>query len=147
VLEVVSWAPVILRYVLSSDKCSWQEFANSQGTIEQLPALSSYNLVRIPSAGSHGSGVAAKVLGANLGVCKKCTAVWFNGNNILQADAVYYQVPTERVIEHLLNAYQDIKAKNRQGKAVINMSWSYRADQRPAAFFIAIRKSHPLEPA
>jgi len=78
----------------------------------------------------HGTAVAAKINGKELGSCKLCTVVYLVpptlGDDPTNPSAIpINQTPREFALEQLVAVYNDIIRKKRKGKAVVNMSFSY----------------------
>jgi len=90
-----------------------QDYGFFGGTADQIPA----------QRGLHGSGVAASIIGNKLGVCKSCTLAWFINQPVEQGNSNYKYYYPEDKLAQLVSAFDDIVAKKRQGKAVINMSF------------------------
>jgi hypothetical protein len=89
--------------------------------------------------------VTAKIIGRNLGIVKKVTAVILDNkwqpSSFLPDSGDF--VP-ERILESLLNAADDIAVKGRYGKAVVSMSFSAPWDDirvYPRAYQKIARKS------
>ncbi|OAT07954.1 hypothetical protein BDBG_16924 [Blastomyces gilchristii SLH14081] len=71
----------------------------------------------------HGTRVASKILGANLGICQRCTLIVVNLYGSSQAPLS--DLIQERYVEQLLHVLEDVTQKRRNGKAVINMSFQF----------------------
>ncbi|KAI0977645.1 hypothetical protein F4678DRAFT_20718 [Xylaria arbuscula] len=76
---------------------------------------------RPPNESGHGSGVAAQINGYQVGTCKRCHVVWFQLNRWDGYED--YVIPAIWLIQ-LCKASDDILEEGRQGKTVINMSFS-----------------------
>jgi hypothetical protein len=68
--------------------------------------------------------VAAQIIGNQLGLCVSCTLILATSEYPNTKIPNYHIYPKEVVIVQLLDALDDIKKKNRQGKATISMSFS-----------------------
>ncbi|RYP43880.1 hypothetical protein DL768_009601 [Monosporascus sp. mg162] len=115
-----------------------EEFDYTDWKFETVPPLAEYGAdPGIPVLGAHINGVAAKVNGWNLGVALEATVVKLDISPPVVANSQSYTVQVyEKVLEQLLNAANHIKENNRQGKAVVNLSAGWKANERPATFFV-----------
>lgn len=91
----------------------------------------------------HGSAVAAKVIGRNLGIVKAATMVVLdkkaNENDVANTKTII----KEKILESLLNAADDIARDEgrRKGKSVVSISWGVRSIFVPPEFLDTMRKS------
>ncbi|EEH35016.2 glucan 1,3-beta-glucosidase [Paracoccidioides lutzii Pb01] len=86
----------------------------------------------------HGTGVASKVIGRNLGSCQRCTLIvssLFEG-----VDEQDESVTLARYLDQMRGVVDDVLLKNRMGKAVINIS----ANFDPTVGVVFIRELHKL---
>ncbi|ODH20229.1 hypothetical protein ACO22_05936 [Paracoccidioides brasiliensis] len=86
----------------------------------------------------HGTGVASKVIGRNLGSCQRCTLIvssLFEG-----VDEQDESVTLARYLDQVRGVIDDVLLKNRMGKAVINIS----ANFDPTVGVVFIRELHKL---
>ncbi|KAJ6118862.1 Killer toxin subunits alpha/beta 6 [Penicillium samsonianum] len=88
----------------------------------------------------HGSGVAAHVIGNQLGICPTCTLVVATPRYPSKEVENWFEFPIEEIILQLMNVLEDIKRKNRQGKATINMSFGYKSAAVPPIFIDMLRR-------
>jgi len=119
----------------------YQEFQGAR--IEHVRGAD-YGDDRIVADLDHGSGVAAKVIGRNLGIVKSATAVILDKKTDEtgpQSEVLRPLVIEEKYLESLLNAAEDIASKGRSGKSVLSISWGHRRNKNPAPFFDIMRKS------
>ncbi|RYP18793.1 hypothetical protein DL765_003728 [Monosporascus sp. GIB2] len=121
------------------------EFNYAGWKFETVAPLAGYGAdPGVPELGAHLNGVAAKVNGWNLGVALEATVVKLNISSTIVANVHSYTVQVyEKVLEQLLNAANHIKENNRQGKAVVNLSAGWKANQRPATFFTRMSNDGP----
>lgn len=85
------------------------------------------------------------VVGNQLGLCPECTLVVVTTPRPNPREQDWEHFPFEKHLAQLLDVLDDVKNKNRQGKAVINMSFSYRLNARlPPMYFIFFRESPPI---
>ncbi|XXG95201.1 hypothetical protein Hte_001461 [Hypoxylon texense] len=111
------------------------EFTNSEGTIEPLPASVNFGAnTGVNPDYKHGSGIASKILGNKLGICKKCTLVAVTSQNLATTPTNFRGQVREKVLQQLTQVLDHIQQNNRQGKAAISMSFSYDPGKRPALF-------------
>ncbi|KAF9894400.1 hypothetical protein FE257_007903 [Aspergillus nanangensis] len=91
---------------------------------------------------SHGSMVAAMIVGNRLGLCPTCTLVVVSTKFRSPNSLDWYRDPNERLLSQLTGALEDIKSKKRQGKATINMSFDFPflTNRMPAMFYIVFRQ-------
>ncbi|KAJ6149090.1 Killer toxin subunits alpha/beta 6 [Penicillium samsonianum] len=108
------------------------EYLDSQHTLGPNAAYS-------PSY-SHGSGVAAQVIGNQVGICPSCTLVVVTSEHPGRDVESWYQFPNEKIISHLIDTLDDVKKKKRQGKATVSMSFSYGRETMTPMFHIAFRQ-------
>ncbi|KAL5050617.1 peptidase S8/S53 domain-containing protein [Aspergillus fruticulosus] len=81
------------------------------------------------------------VVGSELGICPTCTLVVVTDDRPRKRVRWWYQFPHEKILSQLIATLDDIKRKNRQGKAAINMSFSYTLDNGlPPRFFRLFRR-------
>ncbi|KAI1771426.1 pectin lyase-like protein [Hypoxylon cercidicola] len=119
---------------------SHDEFKNSEGTIEPLPASVNFGTnTGVTPDYEHGSAIASKILGAKLGVCKKCTLVAVTSQNLATRPANFQGQIQEKILQQLTDVLDHIKRNSREGKAAISMSLSYGPGQRTAAFYSQFR--------
>lgn len=88
----------------------------------------------------HGSGVAAQIIGNQVGICPSCTLVVVTTKSPNKKVENWQQYPDEKVISQLLDTLDDVKKKKRQGKAAINMSFSYHRRTKTPMFHIFFRE-------
>lgn len=88
----------------------------------------------------HGSGVAAQVVGNQLGICPSCTLVVTTTQYPSGKMENWGLFPKEHVVSQLIDALDDIKRKGRQGKASINMSFHYIENIKTEIFYIMFRE-------
>ncbi|OBT61060.1 hypothetical protein VE03_09163 [Pseudogymnoascus sp. 23342-1-I1] len=89
----------------------------------------------------HGSGAAAMVVGNNLGICKGCKVRFVaSANNIPGAMPVNLRWARigERLLQQLTDTLDEIVTLNRQGKAVLSMSFGAEARWMPRPFFTTL---------
>ncbi|KAF2828939.1 hypothetical protein CC86DRAFT_317913 [Ophiobolus disseminans] len=85
----------------------------------------------------HGSGVAAQIFGNELGICPSCTVVMVTSIVPKNKEMPHWQsVPQEYLIVQLMDALDDIRTKGREGKATINMSFSFNPNSQPTSFLL-----------
>ncbi|KAH6874029.1 peptidase S8/S53 domain-containing protein [Thelonectria olida] len=119
------------------------EFKNRQGNIEYLAPSVAFG----PEEGAvdspdldHGSRVCAMIVGEKLGECERCKLVlvttrppakkWFDSE----------QYPREKALQNLIDALRHIKRNGREGRASINMSFSYLAQVMRPAFLAKLQE-------
>lgn len=85
----------------------------------------------------HGSVAVARVNGATLGVCKKCTTVWMGLPMTTDGKNDRYKFTYEDVQDQLQMIIDEVKQKKLNGKAVISWTkayerweWSHRRNIR-----------------
>ncbi|ODH53683.1 hypothetical protein GX48_00101 [Paracoccidioides brasiliensis] len=104
------------------------EFSNMAGSIETLPITIPIGNIPVGNSDNiaHGSAVAAKAAGSQLGACTKCRIVLvpISGVERIPKD-IWYERLVERILQRLIDVLEDIQRNNLQGKAVINMSVSF----------------------
>ncbi|TQV99224.1 LysM domain-containing protein [Cordyceps javanica] len=114
----------------------WQnhpEFASIQDQLSVFPRNCDYGYSGGDNArfSSHGSQVAAVVIGTQLGICKKCKLVYSNqkppvpDGSASDPDSALYLQPREWYIDDLLSAWHSIHTKGSPQKSIINMSWGH----------------------
>ncbi|KAM0254537.1 hypothetical protein ACHAQJ_006697 [Trichoderma viride] len=89
----------------------------------------------------HGSRVSAMIMGEKLGVCEKCKIVMITTNRpikLLELDEERY--PREKGLQNLLAALEHIKKNRREGRATINMSYSYMVQHMRPAFLVKLQE-------
>ncbi|KAJ6149057.1 hypothetical protein N7471_000256 [Penicillium samsonianum] len=64
------------------------------------------------------------VVGNRLGVCPTCTLVVVTTQQPTREVGDWFNYPNEKIIAQLIDVQDDVKNKNRQGKATINMSFN-----------------------
>jgi hypothetical protein len=89
----------------------------------------------------HGTGVTSKVVGQELGVAKKATAVIIPLKMTRSSASFDEPPPPEKVLEALLNAADDIATKGRAGRAVVNLSFTMDTLQEHRSLIVMLRKS------
>ncbi|PGH19017.1 hypothetical protein AJ79_00051 [Helicocarpus griseus UAMH5409] len=114
------------------------EFTNAQGTIEELPETENFGIDPEDVSRVHGSGVCAKIVGAQLGICKKCNLVFVPGS--IRPDSNAWERVSEHVLLRALDTLEDIKKRGRQGKAVVNMSFGFKPHVMPSPFYKQFRE-------
>lgn len=118
------------------------EFTKSEGTITPLPASVDFGAATgVNPDYKHGSGIAAKILGYKLGVCKKCTLMAVTSQNLATTPTNFQRQIREKILQQLVDVLDHIKANNLQGKAAISMSLSYKPGSRAAAFYKKLREA------
>lgn len=115
-----------------------QEFAGR--SIQSLAITENYGAVTPPVNGEHGSAVAAKIIGNNVGVCKNCTLVWFDWGDRVRSLPVDNKLFNEKVLQQLTDAYDNIMTNGQVGKAVINLSLSFKPQGKSDAFYTEFSK-------
>ncbi|KAI9159157.1 Glucan 1,3-beta-glucosidase [Paramyrothecium foliicola] len=90
--------------------------------VDDVLSIPSYGYVSKPSP-DHGASVVAAAAGQNLGVAPGATIVPVRLGGIL-----INEQPIERILHALVLIANDVKSKNAQGKAVINMSYGTRVE-------------------
>ncbi|OAX79997.1 hypothetical protein ACJ72_05678, partial [Emergomyces africanus] len=113
------------QYVYIIDDGLWtnhHEFKQTDGSIELLIPPGESPRDNDPQV-DHGSGVASKVLGEGLGICKSCNIVMVPQIWLTDPDVDYWARLPERVLEAVIMILDDISTKGREGKAVLNISW------------------------
>ncbi|KAJ5962460.1 hypothetical protein N7501_007401 [Penicillium viridicatum] len=88
----------------------------------------------------HGSGVAAMVIGNQVGICPSCTLVVATSESPRRKVEKWYDFPNKKIIAQLIDTHDDVKKKKRQGKSAINMSFSYGLDTVTSMFHIVFRQ-------
>lgn len=121
-IGVLSFFPTGLR--LSNHHFSRQEFTQTQGSITELPVSKQLAPRTKAMDPSHGTGCASKILGAQLGTCKKCNLVLVE-RQFADGDPNAVGSNHAAMIQQLGDVLKDIKAKGRVGKAVVSMSFGY----------------------
>jgi subtilisin family serine protease len=134
------------QYVYLVEDAIWENHPEFQGAfIEHRPGADYADEDHVPII-LHGSAVGSKVVGKNLGIAKDATLVVldkktkqssfssFNGETIVR----------EKMLESLLNAADDIAAKGRAGKSVVNMSFGAKRTEAPQQLWDMMRKYCPL---
>lgn len=124
---------------LLSEEGVWKnhdEFTTGEGSIETLgtAVLGDATTGKTPDP-SHGSGCAAKIMGAKLGVCKKCTLVFCSSDNLIARPGLPQKVVRESIIQQMDAVLDDIISKGRVGKATVSMSFSYAPGSRTPQFY------------
>lgn len=94
---------------------------------------------------SHGSGVAAQVIGNQVGICPSCTLVVVTSESPSRKVEKWYDFPNEKIIAQLIDTLDDVKKKKRQGKAAVNMSFSYSLSATTSMFHIVFREYSRLQ--
>ncbi|KOS36475.1 hypothetical protein ACN38_g12783 [Penicillium nordicum] len=110
------------------EKGIWNSHAEFVGrNIEYLDSQHSFGPNSPPIVQyQHGSAVAAMVVGNRLGLCPSCTLVVVTSQQPTTQTQGWFNYPNEKIIAQLIDVQDDVKNKNRQGKATINMSFSYK---------------------
>ncbi|OIW23586.1 pectin lyase-like protein, partial [Coniochaeta ligniaria NRRL 30616] len=130
---------------LLREKGIWQnhdEFTKGEGVIETLgTAVLGTPLTGKTPNPAHGSGCAAKIMGAKLGVCKKCTLVFCSSDNLVAPAGQAQKVVHEAIIQEMDAVLDDIIKKGRVGKATVSMSFSYAPGKKNAQFYQSMRYS------
>ncbi|KAJ5963523.1 uncharacterized protein N7479_003399 [Penicillium vulpinum] len=137
-----SASPADTYVYMLHDKGIWNTHPEFAGrSIEYLDPTHDFGPDSPPSTDhKHGSGVAAMVVGNQLGLCPACTLVVVTTPRPVSQAQDWPQLPFEKIIAQILDVVDDVKSKNRQGKAAINMSFSYKLTNRlPPMFFIWFR--------
>ncbi|KAL4867218.1 hypothetical protein BDV12DRAFT_123266 [Aspergillus spectabilis] len=88
----------------------------------------------------HGSGVAGQVVGKRLGICPSCTLVVTTTAPPSKAIENWHTFPNEIVLSQLIDTLDDVKKKDRQGRATINMSFAYLIGTKTLSFHTAFRE-------
>ncbi|KAK1963446.1 pectin lyase-like protein, partial [Colletotrichum sublineola] len=99
------------------------EFTQTQGSITTLPVSKQLAPRTVSMNPSHGSGCASKILGAQLGTCKKCNLVLVE-RQFAEGDPNAVGRSHAAMIQQLVDVLKDIK-KGKVGKAVVSMSFGY----------------------
>lgn len=98
------------------------------GTLDRLLPGGRYDVPNFGTAAdaAHGTCVTSYAVGAKLGICKKCRAIWLDTALWSPGDPGFDRnFIRERGIAHLMASYQEIVSKGNAKRSVINMSWSY----------------------
>ncbi|KAJ5441853.1 glucan 1-3-beta-glucosidase [Penicillium cf. griseofulvum] len=78
------------------------------------------------------------VVGNRLGVCPTCTLVVVTTQQPTREVGDWFNYPNEKIIAQLIDVQDDVMNKNRQGKATINMSFSYKPNTNPHHTFFRV---------
>jgi hypothetical protein len=78
------------------------------------------------------------VVGNRLGLCPSCTLVVVTSQQPTTQTQDWFNYPNEKIIAQLIDVQDDVKNKNRQGKATINMSFSYKPIKNTQHAFLRV---------
>lgn len=120
----------------------------SKATITELAARGDFGPNRMESQPKseffqHGSGVAALIGGPKLGICKECHVRFVLTNKFHTGDShPKWAQSAEALLSQLVTVLDEIMdpENNREGRAVINMSFAFFKDKSVASFYTAFCK-------
>jgi len=123
---------------------------NTQGDIEDITPNEDFGYPPNPDRKNwaHGTAVMSKIVGARLGICRRCNVVFIGtANDYIRNPAMGETMEDrigERVLKQLHDALDHIMDNDRVGKAVINMSFGYPLGKQKPVFFEVLCEKQPL---